>query len=279
MCTFPEKQAQQSIENISVIIPVYNRADVLEDCVSSVLAQSYCDIEIILIDDGSSDGSQQLCFKLSLQDKRIRAAHIRHAGASAARNTGLLISKGAYICFLDSDDCISKEMLEILYRDIQNFDADIASCRFRIEKGNEIFVPAPGKASVLTPHEAFEKMLINDGLCGYGVSPGTKLVKRSILTDPYPILFPEDVQFGEDTMWVTEVLSRASRVAMDKSVMMRYTYNCSNSICRNASISTRLRHAKWKLNYLCEHGYNGNVIDHIKAEEEFLINQLLISGI
>lgn len=268
------------METISVIIPVYNRADVLERCVNSVLAQSYTDFEIILVDDGSTDSSQQLCFKLALQDKRIRAAHIRHAGASAARNAGLVLSKGSYICFLDSDDYIAQEMLERLYSHIQNLNADLASCRFSIEEGMEqMFEPASGEVNELTPHEAFEKMLINDNLCGYGVSPGTKLVKRSILTDPYPILFPEDVQFGEDTMWITEVLSRASRVAMDKSVMMRYTYNCSNSICRNASISTRLRHAKWKLNYLREHGYTGNVIDHIKAEEEFLINQLLISGI
>lgn len=69
------------METISVIIPVYNRADVLERCVNSVLAQSYTDFEIILVDDGSTDGSQQLCFKLASQDKRIRAAHIRHAGA------------------------------------------------------------------------------------------------------------------------------------------------------------------------------------------------------
>ena len=268
------------MEVISVIIPVYNRVDVLERCVNSVLAQSYTDFEIILVDDGSTDGSEQLCFKLSSRDKRIRTAHIRHAGASAARNAGLVLSKGTYICFLDSDDYISQEMLERLYSHIQTLNADIASCRFSIEEGEEqMFEPASGEVHELTPYEAFEQMLINDNLCGYGVSSGTKLVRRSILTDPYPILFPEDVQFGEDTMWITEVLSRASRVAMDKSVMMRYSYNCSNSICRNASISTRLRHAKWKLNYLREHGYTGTVIDHIKAEEDFLINKLLISGI
>lgn len=268
------------METISVIIPVYNRADVFERCVCSVLAQSYEDIEIILVDDGSTDGSGKLCFDLSSEDMRIRAAHIRHGGASAARNAGLAMSSGDFLCFLDSDDCISQGMLERLYHDIQILNADIASCRFRIESGHEqLFVPASGRVSLFTPHEAFEKMLMNDGLCGYGVSPGTKLVRRSILTDPYPILFPEDVQFGEDTIWITEILNRATRVAMDSSVMMRYSYECSNSICRNTSIPTRLRHTKWKLNYLREHGFSGAVMELIQQEENALIDQLLLEGI
>ena len=163
------------MDSVSVIIPVYNRIDVLERCVRSVQEQTYADIEIILVDDGSTDGSEELCFSLSSQDSRTRAAHIRHGGASAARNAGLMMSSGSYVCFLDSDDCISKGMIERLYNDIRTMDADMASCRFRIEGPQEqLFVSTSGDVTALTPHEAFEKMLINDGLCGYGVSPGTK---------------------------------------------------------------------------------------------------------
>ena len=268
------------MDSVSVIIPVYNRIDVLERCVRSVQEQTYADIEIILVDDGSTDGSEELCFSLSSQDSRTRAAHIRHGGASAARNAGLMMSSGSYVCFLDSDDCISKGMIERLYNDIRTMDADMASCRFRIEGPQEqLFVSTSGDVTALTPHEAFEKMLINDGLCGYGVSPGTKLIKRSILTDPHPILFPENVQFGEDTIWVTEILARATRVAMDSAIMMRYSYECSNSICRNASVSTRLRHTKWKLDYLRRHGYKGEVVELMQQEENALIDRLLVDGI
>lgn len=256
---------------------MFNRADVLERCVRSAQAQSYRDIEIILADDGSTDGSGKLCFDLASRDSRIKVSRIVHKGASAARNAGLMLATGEYVCFLDSDDVISPEMLEKLHGDVLRYGADMASCRFRIEGPQDrIFIPTSEETSVLSPHDAFEKMLINEGLCGYGVSPGTKLIRRDLLMKPYHILFPEDITFGEDTVWMTEVLARANRVVMDRSVMMRYSYECSNSICRNAGAAVRLRHTKWKLNYLRGHGYSGDVISLMEEEESSLTLKLIL---
>lgn len=260
---------------ISVVVPVYNRINVLERCVKSIQAQSFLAHEIILVDDGSTDGSTELCFSLSRKDKRIKCVHIPHQGASAARNAGLIHAKGDYIIFLDSDDVISSDMLQRMYDNINQTGAEISCCRFKLEDNSTPFVSTRGQLEVLNVREAFEKMLLNDNDLGYGVSTGTKLIKRSLLMEPYPLYFREDVTFGEDAMWIVELLERVTNVAMDSSVMMRYSVDCENSICRTIPITERIKHTRWKMNYLKEHGYTGKVVESQKVEERYLVMELL----
>lgn len=110
---------------ISVIIPVYNRAAVLQECVESVLSQSFQNFEILLIDDGSSDGSLDLCRKLMQLDNRILVLNIAHAGVSAARNHGIDSARGEYLFFLDSDDVIHPQLLETLAAGMRQNGAEI----------------------------------------------------------------------------------------------------------------------------------------------------------
>lgn len=112
---------------VSVIIPVYNRQDVLNECINSVLSQSYQNFEIILIDDGSSDKTIDICKEYASNDKRIRFFAIEHAGVSAARNLGIENSDGEYVFFLDSDDVIHPLLLETLVSGIESSGADIAA--------------------------------------------------------------------------------------------------------------------------------------------------------
>lgn len=264
---------------ISVIVPVYNRADVLERCVKSILEQTWTDIEIILSDDGSTDESPELCRSLSERYKCIKVCYNSHRGASAARNAGMAAASGDFLCFLDSDDMIAPEMLERLYKDICNTGADIACCRFRIEGGStDTFAPEYGETTLLTAKESLEKMLINEGSIGYGVSPGTKLIKRSILEEPEPLQFPENIVFGEDARWIVKLLERTSCVAMNSSVMMRYSFECDNSICRNTAPEQELLLTHWKLNYLKTHGYSERVINHMQKSETVQIMSVLLSG-
>lgn len=266
------------MEKISVIIPVYNRADVLERCVRSVQAQDVSELEILLCDDGSEDGSTELCYALAEKDGRICVSHIAHRGASAARNIGLLRAAGEYLCFLDSDDVIAPDMLRRMREHIARTGAELSCCRFRLEDGGGAFIPSAGELSVLPAKEAFEKMLVNEGALGYGVSTGTKLIKRSLIMEPYPLTFPEELVFGEDTVWIAGVLERASQVAMDSSVMMRYSTDCANSVCRNIPLYERLRHARWKLRYLKENGASDTVISAIQREESTLITRILLGA-
>ena len=100
---------------ISVIVPVYKVEDYLERCIESIMAQTYTQLEIILVDDGSPDGCPQLCDSLAKKDKRIRVIHQKNGGLSDARNTGLDTCRGKKICFVDSDDYVSPDYIETLY--------------------------------------------------------------------------------------------------------------------------------------------------------------------
>ncbi|MDD3139687.1 MAG: glycosyltransferase family 2 protein [Lachnospiraceae bacterium] len=122
---------------ISVIVPVYNVEKYLEKCVKSIIAQSYQNIEIILIDDGSTDTSGCICEKLALEDSRIMVVHQKNEGLSAARNKGLLLASGEYISFVDSDDAVSKYFLEHLLMAIQGSDAAVSMCDFQETIGEE----------------------------------------------------------------------------------------------------------------------------------------------
>lgn len=113
---------------VSVIIPVYNVRDFLEPCVESVLNQTYENLEVILVDDGSTDGSGELCDVYAKRDTRIVVVHKENGGLSDARNAGLDLAKGGYFAFLDSDDCFSSNAMETMVRDVQATSCDIAVC-------------------------------------------------------------------------------------------------------------------------------------------------------
>lgn len=115
---------------ISVIVPVYNVEQYLADCIQSILMQTYSLFEIILVDDGSTDGSGILCDVWQKKDSRIRVFHQKNSGLSAARNRGMREAKGEYLCFVDSDDWIAPDYLKILYENLLTFHADVSCCRY-----------------------------------------------------------------------------------------------------------------------------------------------------
>lgn len=113
------------MDKISVIVPVYNVEDYLEECINSILGQTYKNLEIILVDDGSTDNSSKICDIYEKKDKRIKVIHKENGGLSSARNEGLKYRTGEYISFVDSDDFIDKTMYEKLYSAIKKYDADV----------------------------------------------------------------------------------------------------------------------------------------------------------
>lgn len=134
------------MELISVIVPVYQVKEYLAECVESLLSQTYREIEVILVDDGSTDGSGELCDAYSAKDGRVRVLHRQNGGLSGARNSGLRIAKGEYVAFVDSDDVVEEAFLETLYRLLQKYQADIAACSFyRGEKRQRGTEPQKGE--------------------------------------------------------------------------------------------------------------------------------------
>lgn len=129
----------EKMPKISIIVPVYNVEDYIEKCIKSILNQVFTEFELILVDDGSTDNSGNICDKYAEKDNRIIVIHKENGGISSARNIGLNIAKGEYIAFVDSDDYINKNMYHTLYNLIIKTQSDIAMCNYKtISKDEEV---------------------------------------------------------------------------------------------------------------------------------------------
>lgn len=179
---------------ISVVVPVYNIEDYLERCVDSICGQTYGNLEILLVNDGSTDGSGALCDELAMRDDRIRVFHKENGGSSSARNLGISQAKGEYVGFVDSDDYISADMYRQLLEAVEQYECDIVQIgRDEIdEKGNKLpNICEPPQETVMIPAEEFLKeMLLHRGDCSFC----TKLVKKELFERA---LFPEG-ELNED---------------------------------------------------------------------------------
>ena len=145
---------------ISVIVPVYNAEDFLEECIRSIMAQTHSNLEIILVNDGAADNSGVICDALAESDSRVKVIHKVNGGASSARNAGLDNVRGEFVAFVDSDDkIIDVDMYERLHRRIIEADADICVCGYKqFYDGYERFVRVPHEKK-LTPTELWESFL------------------------------------------------------------------------------------------------------------------------
>lgn len=196
---------------VSVIIPVYNVAPYLDDCLASVCGQTYRNLEIIVVDDGSTDGGGAICDAWRARDSRIRVIHQPNGGVSAARNAGLDVCTGQLISFVDSDDWLDGQMLEKLVACLEGNDADAAMCGFvdyphgaPVEKG--VFaVPPCGFTDTV-----YQMMRRN----GYFTSPWGKLFRRELVfRQGEPIRYDTALTFSEDEVWLLEVLRECKRTA------------------------------------------------------------------
>ena len=187
---------------ITIIIPVYNILDYLERCVDSCIHQSYPDLEILLIDDGSTDGTGELCDRLKEKDKRIRVFHKENGGSSSARNLGIKEARGEYLGFVDSDDYISEDMYEQLLKAALDKKAEITQIsRDEIdENGNrmpDVCIP-PKEPFFCESREFICQLLLHKGDCSFC----TKLFKRDLF-DKYK--FPIG-KLNEDFLLLLQML-------------------------------------------------------------------------
>ncbi len=193
----------ESTCKISVIIPVYNALPYLSECVESVLEQSFPDFELILADDGSQDGSGALCDELAKKDARIRVIHKKNGGANSARNAGLKIATGTYVCYVDCDDYIAGDMLEKLYTFAVTEHLDMAVADLVCFDGDRKWSnPQHIKDGVLAGEELktefFPKMLFLEDF-RFGAMPTlcSKLFKRELL-QKNQFQVDERIWMGED---------------------------------------------------------------------------------
>ena len=195
---------------VSVIVPVFNAEKYLQECVDSVLNQTLTDLELILVDDGSADGSPALCDKYAAQDCRVRVIHQENAGAAAARNRGMSIAAGEYIAFADSDDWLDSDMYERMFAAANMNDCDlvICDCLKESDSGSQLYthdLPAgfydrERMYSVYFPH-----LLMPDTM-EYPVTISNCLlfIRHKVITEN-KLAFPAGMRFSEDLLFGSEV--------------------------------------------------------------------------
>lgn len=195
---------------ISIIIPVYKVEDYLERCVDSVLNQTYENIEVILVDDGSPDKCGEMCDKYAQKHDNVIVIHQKNQGLSAARNTGIRTAKGQFLGFVDSDDFIEKNMYELLYDVLEVNNADI-SVGGIIDCYEETGIKEKDfnkEVKVYTGEEAIKDVLINQGNITAHVV--TKLYRKQIFD---MISFPEGKLY-EDSFTIIDFLIKAEKIAV-----------------------------------------------------------------
>ena len=177
---------------VSLIIPVYNTVKYLRRCLESAVSQTYENMEIICVDDGSTDGSEKIVDEFAARDGRIIAVHQENRGESNARNTGLRIASGDYIGFMDCDDWIEPDMYEFLYHLLKANGADISICsHYRDKGGKSVAKYASGEQFVFTRDEAVRALAVDKHVRNYMVD---KLFKRSLFAG---IVFPVNRVFED----------------------------------------------------------------------------------
>lgn len=219
---------------ITVVIPVYNVEQYIEECIESVINQTYTNLEIILVDDGSTDNSGNICNKFEKIDKRIKVIHKANGGLSDARNIGLKVSTGEYIQFIDSDDYIEKDMIETLYKTINEYNADIAICNHYVLKNGKTSNDSTGIITIYNNKEVLKEFLLDTKIRAY---TWEKLWKKSLFEG---IEFPFGRKF-EDIATTPKLFWKAEKIVLN-DIPKYYYRQREGSIMNKQSNELRLEY-------------------------------------
>lgn len=259
---------------ISVIIPIYNSEEYLSECLDSVVNQTFCDIEIILVDDGSTDDSLRVCREYEKRDQRIRVLHQKNAGSTNARKAGLKKAKGEYITFVDSDDWIDSCFCERLYElaEVNHADMVVSGCAAECEEGVQIrcnrFEEGYYTKETLRDYVYPQMLYYEDmNLFSFGILQylWCKLYKKSLIESCLYNL-DERIYDGEDVASVYDICLRASSMVIDNHPYYHYRIH-ENSIC------TSKRDEKYFVNMVYLYHYMNRVFQE-SGEYEKMLPQL-----
>lgn len=215
---------------LSIIVPVYNVKDYLDKCISSILSQTFRDFELIIVDDGSTDGSEDICDSYAKSDQRIQVYHQENQGQAVARNFAIRIAKGEYLGFVDSDDWVEQEMFDHLMNSAHNNNADVVVCRLQTvsEKGDITKIFGYEESLMMDKIQATTEILRDDKMQSF---PVNKIYKKTLFEG---VEFPANRYF-EDTATIYKVIYNADVVVSIPYIGYNYRFN-PNSTCNNISI-------------------------------------------
>lgn len=239
-------------EKVSVIVPVYNVASYLERCVESLLNQTYSDLEIFLVDDGSTDGSGLICDKYANTDKRIIVIHQENAGCSEARNKALELYTGEYLTFVDADDFVELTYIEKLHDTMKEQNADMVICDFDyVDEAGNLMMHSKQRLSE-GKHKSEELFYCNVSYAMevfYMTVMWNKMCRRSVVRN---FRFPCKFRNFEDTYWCPYVFMKLREAYAINDVLYHYTCN-SKSLTHQTSqnkLDAFRCVSEWKMNYV-----------------------------
>lgn len=214
------------MKKVSVIVPVYNTKNELTQCLKSIVDQTYSNLEIICVDDGSTDGSGQIVDEFAVQDKRIKAIHKTNGGESSARNVGLRMATGQYIAFCDCDDWLEREMYEVLVETLEKEDVDIVAASWYKESptlSQKITNELPVIEEVFGREELLKYLYMRDSYRGFAYM-WDKLYTRKVVSDERGnlIMFDEALQLGGDVLYLAEVALNTKRAKYVDTAFYHY---------------------------------------------------------
>lgn len=271
MGTRNRMQSFRSAPRVSVIIPVYNAKRYLEACVQSLEDQSLRSFELICVDDGSTDGSTELLITLAKRYENLRILSLEHAGVSAARNAGIEDAVGTYLLFVDADDTVDRQLLELAVQKADACSADMTIFGFDEFYGkSDTYVPR----EICGKHELFERSFnISDMSCLTTelTTPNVWriLYRRSLLTES-GIRFHEDLNAAEDLAFIYETLFVAQRVTLMEQRLYHYRRDGEGSITHGERGDTCLR----SLAYVRAFGELHRLFDDVRIKRQ-LVNLVL----
>lgn len=215
-----------NIDLISVIVPIYNVERYLTRCIESIINQTYKNIEIILIDDGSTDNSKYICQQYAKKDQRIQLISKKNEGVSSARNIGINLSRGKWIVFVDSDDWIDYKFCQKLYDEAIASNADIIMCGYnRIYEKKKEIINCKKDRITYNKNEYLIKILNVQN--GYGFCH-MKLIKKECIKN---IRFDENIKVAEDALFNIKLVHNINKVSILGQALYNYVFNC-NSVVR-----------------------------------------------
>ena len=261
---------------ISVVIPVFNVEKYLERCVKSVLSQTYSNLEVILVDDGSTDKSGMLCDFFEKKDQRVKVIHKQNKGLSAARNTGIAYARGEYIGFVDSDDHIAPFMYERLLSMCINDRADMAVCGHFDVYDNIEPAKLATQSKVLRTEKAVQSVFTGNSPI---VGACQKLYRKSLFDS---VKFPEG-KIYEDAFVILDLIVQCSRVSMTSEQMYYYVHR-KNSITTSHFKNQDFDELEaWKRNQALVQQYFPHLYEDSKVRivwsELKIIDKMLVSNL
>jgi Glycosyltransferases involved in cell wall biogenesis len=231
------------MKKISIIVPVYNSKNELDKCLKSICNQTYENLEIICIDDGSTDGSSQIIDKFVKKDTRIKVIHKKNGGESSARNTGLKIATGEYIAFCDCDDWIEEKMYESLVLTLEKNNADLAASSWYMDSDSSSKIiknKFPIYDKSISRDELLRYLYMRDHYRGFAYM-WNKLYKRELLINKYnnPLFFDETLQLGGDVVFLADIALNVKNASYIDKPFYHY-YQRSVSGCHTNDVNKLL---------------------------------------